>query len=132
MFLNRLKKKEKKAFLELAHYIARVDDDFSEIEELYIKSYCKEMKIKDIKFNENDFSLVDILEVFKTQKSKKIVLLEIAGLIYSDDILHFNENNILYIIARKFNIDEYRLELYKEFAKSMLSIAKQGELLLKI
>ncbi len=30
MFLNRLEKEEKIAFLELAHYVARSDNDFSE------------------------------------------------------------------------------------------------------
>lgn len=29
MFLNRLEKEEKIAFLELAHYVARSDNDFS-------------------------------------------------------------------------------------------------------
>ena len=30
MFLNRLEKEEKIAFLELAHYVARSDNDFSD------------------------------------------------------------------------------------------------------
>ena len=132
MFLNRLNEDEKKAFLNLAHYIARADEDFSEVEQSYIDSYCQEMQIDNIEFNEDEFSLVDTLEVFATKEAQKIVLLEVAGLIYSDDILHSSEERIINIIAKKFNFDSAKLSLYKEWAKTMLSVTNQGELLLKI
>ena len=132
MFLNRLNEDEKKAFLNLAHYIARVDEDFSEVEQSYIDSYCQEMQIDNIEFNEEEFSLVDTLEVFTTKEVQKIVLLEVAGLIYSDEILHSSEERIINMIAKKFNIDSAKLSLYKEWAKTILSVTNQGELLLKI
>ena len=132
MFLNRLNEDEKKAFLNLAHYIARVDEDFSEVEQNYIDSYCQEMQIDNIEFNEDEFSLVDTLEVFTTKDAQRIVLLEIAGLIYSDDILHSSEERIINIIAKKFDFDSVKLLLYKEWAKTILSVTNQGELLLKI
>jgi len=132
MFLNRLNVDEKKAFLNLAHYIARADEDFSEVEHSYIDNYCQEMQIDNIEFNEDEFSLVDTLEVFTTKEAQKIVLLEIAGLIYSDNIIHSSEERIINLIAKKFNLDSTKLTLYKEWAKTILSVTNQGELLLKI
>ena len=40
MFLNRLEKEEKIAFLELAHYVARSDNDFSLSQKDIINNYC--------------------------------------------------------------------------------------------
>jgi galactose-1-phosphate uridylyltransferase len=45
MFLNRLENEEKVAFLELAHHIARSDDDFSDQQKEIIATYCMEMQI---------------------------------------------------------------------------------------
>ena len=43
MFLNQLNKEEKIAFLELVHYIARSDNDFSKAEKttIWIKAILK-------------------------------------------------------------------------------------------
>ena len=51
MFLNRLEKEEKIAFLELAHYVARSDNDFSLSQKDIINNYCIEMQIEDIAFD---------------------------------------------------------------------------------
>ena len=53
MFLNRLIGEEKIAFLELAHYVARSDNNFSESEKEIISKYCTEMQIDNIILDEN-------------------------------------------------------------------------------
>lgn len=59
MYLTRLDHKEKEYFLELAHYVANVDKDFSQTEQDLIIIYCREMGIKkyEIKSMERDGGL---------------------------------------------------------------------------
>jgi len=132
MFLNRLKKKEKKAFLKLAHYVARSDSDFSADEENIIEKYCMEMQIDNIEFNEKEFDIYDTLGKFISDSSKKIVLLELMALIYSDDFLHEKEREVLEKILEEFDLSYNLSIVYTEWAKTMLSLYKQGNALINI
>ena len=46
MLLMKLEAREKFAFLQLAHYLARVDNNFGKEEEEVILEYCDEMGIE--------------------------------------------------------------------------------------
>ncbi|MDQ6962164.1 MAG: hypothetical protein Q9M28_06485 [Mariprofundaceae bacterium] len=131
MFLNKLEDNEKNAFLTIAHHIARSDGDFSESERNVISTYCLEMQIEDVNYNKNSFKLDAALEEIKSEENQKIVLLEIMALIYSDG-LHEAEQNILNIITDKFNINRSLAVVYAEWSKAILSIANQGQALIKL
>ena len=45
MLLMKLEAREKFAFLQLAHYLARVDNNFGKEEEVILE-YCDEMELK--------------------------------------------------------------------------------------
>ena len=132
MFLNRLKEKEKVAFLQLAHHVARCDGDFAQEEETIIEKYCMEMQIENIAFDENSFDIYDVLDAFVSAKSKKVVLLELMALIYSDDSLHAGEREVLEKILEEFDLSYSLSIVYTEWAKTMLSLYKQGNALLDI
>jgi len=132
MFLNKLSDNEKNAFLELAHYIARSDDDFSEKQKSIIQTYCLEMQISDISFNDSTFKLEAILENFSTENSQKIILLELMALVYSDNILHDKERDVLNQMIEIFNFNPALLNVYAEWTKSILAITAQGQALLEL
>ncbi len=132
MFLNRLKKKEKVAFLELAHHMARSDNDFSEAQQSIINTYCMEMQIDDIKYDEKKFSLKKTLSKFKKSKSQRIILLEIMALVYSDNVLHDEEKKVLDVMIKKFGIKKSLSIVYGEWAKSILALYIQGKSLIDL
>ena len=132
MFLNRLNSKEKEAFLELAHYIARSDNDFSDTQKEIIKQYCTEMQIKNIKFKKKKFDIYKTLGKIKREKSRKIVLLEVMALIYSDDFLHEEERKILEIMLEEFDLSYNLSVVYTQWAKSMLALYLQGNALIEL
>ncbi len=132
MFLNRLKKKEKIAFLELAHHIARSDDDFSEDQKIIIEKYCMEMQIDDIDYDEENFDIYNTLDNIKSEQSRKIVLLEIMALIYSDNFLHEEERKVLEKVLEEFDLNYNLSIVYTEWAKTMLSLYKQGNALINL
>jgi len=132
MFLNRLKKKEKVAFLELAHHIARSDNDFSESQQDIIQTYCIEMQIEDIKYSKKKFDLEKTLSNFKKYETRKIVLIETMALIYSDSILHKEEKKILNVMLKNFNISQSLAVTYAEWTKAIMALYTQGESLIDL
>ncbi len=132
MFLNRLKKKEKVAFLELAHHIARSDNDFSQVQKSIIATYCMEMQIDNIEYSEKKFDLNKTLSKIKSKKSQKIVLLEVMALVYSDNILHKEEKKVLDVMISKFKLSEALSTVYAEWSKSILALSTQGQALIDL
>ena len=132
MFLNRLKKKEKVAFLELAHHIARSNNDFSESQKSIVGTYCMEMQIENIKYSEKKFDLKKTLLKFKSQKSQKIILLEVKALIYSDSYLHEEEEKVLIAMVDKFKLPFSLTLVYGEWTKAMLALYSQGNALIEL
>jgi len=132
MVLYRLNEEEKKAFLELAHYLARVDNNFMDKEKEIIKQYCIEMNIQDIEYDKNKFDLNKTLQKFKNPKSQKIVLLEIMALIYADNILHPAEKRVLNVMCKEFNINPLMANIYGEWSKAMMALYLQAESLINL
>ena len=132
MFLNRLEKEEKIAFLELAHYVARSDSDFSISEEDIINNYCLEMQIENINFDKSSFDLYNTLGTIKNPRSQKVVLLEIMALIYSDNFLHEEERKVLEKILEEFNLSYQLATVYGEWAKVVISMYVQGNALIEL
>jgi len=132
MFLNRLNKEEKVAFLELAHYIARSDGDFSEAQKSIIEKYCMEMQIEDIEYDEEKFDIYNTLDKIQAHRSRKIVLLEIMALIYSDDFLHEEERKVLEKVLEEFGLNYNLSIVYTQWAKTMLNLYTQGNALIEL
>jgi len=132
MFLGLLNKKEKVAFLKLAHHVARSDGDFSEKQNEIISTYCFEMQVDDISYEEKQFDLKNILNNFTTDKSKKIAMLEIMALIYSDNIVHEEEQKLIDAILETFGFSKLVAHLYLEWTKTILSVSEQGKLLIEL
>jgi hypothetical protein len=120
MLLMKLQSKEKFSFLQLAHYLARVDNNYGEKEEEIILEYCTEMGIENIdSFDFGNFSLDDILKDFKSEKSKRIVILELMILIHIDHIFNINEKKLIQKISESFQIDISDVNDYSQWGKSV-------------
>lgn len=132
MLLMKLQTKEKFSFLQLAHYLARIDNEYGEKEEEIILEYCAEMGIEnDDAFELEDFSLEDTIKDFKTKKSKKIVVLELMILIHADDKFDFKERTLINKINEYFNFSLEELELFSQWGKAVAAMYQQGKLFIK-
>lgn len=132
MFLNKLNENEKVAFLELAHHIARSDNDFSDTQQGIIEKYRLEMQIDDIEYDIDKFDIYTTLDKVQNQRSRKIVVLEIMALIYSDNFLHEEERKVLEKILEEFDLSYNLSIVYTEWAKTMLSLYTQGNALIEL
>ena len=120
MSLMKLQSKEKFSFLQLAHYLARIDKRYGEKEEDIIFEYCTEMGIENLdSFDVDNFCLDAILNDFKSEQSKRIVLLELMILIHIDRTFHINEMELIDKITNKFNISLADVKDYSQWGKSV-------------
>lgn len=103
MFLDELKPEERIAFLELASLIARIDGKLSIYESTILDKYMKEMELENYEIK--GMPIGDILNIFKNERSKKIVLTELFQLIYSDGVFHDKEMESVRLIKEHFGFD---------------------------
>lgn len=112
--------KEKFSFLQLAHYLARIDNKYGQKEEEIILEYCVEMGIENLdSFDFENFSLDKILNDFKSETSKKIVILELMILIHIDHTFNLNEKKLIQRISESFGIDIDDVNDYSQWGKSV-------------
>jgi len=120
MLLMKLQSKEKFSFLQLAHYLARIDNKYGEREEEIILEYCAEMGIENLSvFDSENFSLEGILKDFKSEASKRIVILELMILIHIDHNFNLNEQILMQRISDSFGINFEDLDDYSQWGKSV-------------
>ena len=120
MLLMKLQSKEKFSFLQLAHYLARVDNKYGKREEEIILEYCSEMGIENLdSFDFENFSLENILKDFKSEASRRIVILELMILIHIDHSFNLNEKKLIQKISENFGIDIDDVNDYSQWGKSV-------------
>lgn len=132
MLLMKLQAREKFAFLQLAHYLARIDNNFGKDEEEFILEYCDEMGIENLdSFDIKSFSLEDTLRNFKSEKSKRIVLLELMILIHIDRSFNVNEQILIEKISQNFGIKETDVNDYSSWGKSVATLYEVAKAYIK-
>ncbi len=132
MLLMKLQPKEKFSFLQLAHYLARVDNEYGEKEQEIILEYCAEMGIdNDDMFDMNEFCLDEILNDFKSKKSRKIVILELMILTHADDKYDLTERTLLKQINDTFGFSQKDVDLFAQWGKAVAALYEQGKLFIQ-
>lgn len=123
MLLMKLEAREKFAFLQLAHYLARVDNNFGKEEEEVILEYCDEMGIENIdSFDMDSFNLEATLNNFKSQRGRKIVVLELMILVHIDSVFNINEQILIEKISQNFGISTKDLNDFSSWGKSVAKL----------
>ncbi|MGV3465171.1 MAG: hypothetical protein ACO1OT_07755 [Heyndrickxia sp.] len=123
MFLTELNQEEKKAFLELASLIAKIDHRQSIYEDTVLNKYKKEMEMDDYKIK--GLAMEDILNVFKNERSKNIVLAEILTLIFSDGVFHDSEKKSIQLIKKHFGFNSNEFASYKDWVDKINELSDQ-------
>lgn len=79
--------------------VAQSDNSFSDMQKELIGNYASEMDINNIDFNKNDFVWENELKKVQNKNNQKIILIEILAIVYSDNIMHPAEKEIIDIIV---------------------------------
>lgn len=131
MFLNQLSHQEKKMFLDLSIHIAKANDFMSAEEKQLISGYCIEMQLPPIELYETE-SLETIFDYFSMSDFhvKKIVMLEILGLVYADGSYDSEEEKVVKQFAEKTGIsDESYAEIHDVIKKYYLICKEMSDVI---
>jgi len=114
MFLNLLQDESKQLTMNLLVNMAKIDENISDIELSILNAYANEMNIPLNPLDTYNMSSKDILDELlnSTEQSKKIIFIEVATLMLSDQIDE-KEKKLFNEIQNAFNLD-------KEYAKEVL------------
>ena len=126
MFLSKLKSEEKEYFLDLGIHLASSDGDFSDVEKENIKQMCQEMAIEerfDAKLNFEE-ALGQISEISDAYE-RKIVMIELAGIIMADGICTSEEKDHLKKIAEAMDINESECDTVIKLVSSLYGIYRE-------
>ena len=125
MFLNKLSLPEKEVFISLAMKAAEANGVVVEEEYSMIEEYCKEMGIAFFDAR-NVKEIDDIVSFFKDSDltSKKIILLEMIGLMYADGDYDEDEKKFVNIIATGMGLTTEDIEKYDGFISKYIDLTK--------
>lgn len=97
MFLNALQEGNKELFLKMCVHASLANDIFSEEEKEMIYAYCREMNITEHLPEEED-NFADVVATLAKQADnveKKIIILELLGLVKSDGLFDEKEMSFM-------------------------------------
>jgi hypothetical protein len=121
---------EKFAFLHIAHDFANTDGTIGNREKLKIEDYCIEMGIDNIIFDKDNYDLDECLDKFKSQKSQRILLLELMILAHVDDEFKDCEEDLMQKISEKFNVGETQVKYASTWGKAVSALREQALLMI--
>lgn len=131
MFLNQLNQREKEAFISLSIHAGKANGVLEENEIVMVREYCQEMELP--MYDDKDIApLSDVYGVFKSsdERIKKIVLLEVLGLIYADGNYDDDEKSFVADFAEAISLSEQTVEDLTIVIKDYLDVLKRiGELI---
>ena len=107
MFLNKLNYSEKKMFLNLSILAAKANDVFTYEEKALLDEYCKEMDITDVDYSSVE-SIENITAFFSRSEDqiKKIVILELYGLVFADGSFDDCETDFVKNFTREIGVSD--------------------------
>jgi len=129
MLLMQLETPEKFAFLHIAHHLAKSDGIIGNREKVRLNDYCVEMGIDNIIFDEENYVFENYLDKFKSDKSQRILLLELMMLVHVDDTYNNQEQELMNIISDRFNFKPILLKFASSVGKAASALREQALLI---
>ena len=107
MFLNQLSYQEKKMFLDLSIHAAKANNELASAEKAMINAYCTEMQLPPAEGCETEpLAAISAFFALADDHIKKIVLLELFGLVYADGSFDKAETALVRKFAEEIGIAE--------------------------
>lgn len=133
MYLDLLNKKEREYFLELAQYAMGLNGEHKEEELEVLEGFKYECQMPNYTANKQD-KIKEIIKTLKgsSKKAKKIILMELFGILLADGEICDNEAKFIDNISAEFRIKEYEVKRMQRWTEAMNDMFQEGyELVIK-
>lgn len=126
MFLNQLSEKEKESFASLTIHAAKANGVIEQEENIMMQEYCNEMNILYVDIDDAT-AMDEIVGVFvnSSERVKKIVLLELLGLMYADGTYDNEEKTFVDNFAVKIGFNVETITKINEVLIEYLDVTKK-------
>lgn len=125
MFLNILTERQKQSFLALATKVVMADGEVVPKENVTLNVRVAEMG-GGIKAPPEEIYGEPKFDVFDSQQSQTIVILELLVIAYADGEFHEYEQPIINQLIEKFGISPARLGQFEDWAKRQSPLSVEG------
>lgn len=128
MFLQELNERERKNFLELAYYVMKVDGTIDPKELNIFNNFRAEMFLSEDSYAIKNKELKTIItELNASRKSiKKIILIELMGIVLSNDEYHEKEADVIEEIKKAWNLRDYEVKKTKRWVEDFNDMLKEA------
>lgn len=127
MYLDLLNKQEQEDFLELARYSMGLDGEHKPEEEAILTSYKFECQNVDYTaYRQDQINKIIVSLKASTKKVKKIVLIELFGILLADGEVCDEEAKFVDTLAEAFRIQEYEVKRMQRWVEAMNDIFQEG------
>lgn len=129
MFLNQLQEEQKKAFLALAIKMMMADGVTDPREENAILTMRQEMGLwAETRLPQG--SIEELAAHFTEKKSRRIVILELLGLVYADERYQEQEQRLLRGLANLFEMEEEEATKMENWVLRQMELNREATQLL--
>lgn len=127
MYLSDLNVGEKKNFLELAKYSIGLNGEYKAEEKMIYESYVQECGLSEYSISKQD-NIDSVIKVLakSNNKSKRIVILELYGILLADGEVCQAESKFMQKISCAFSIDEYEMKKIQRWVFAMNDLVSEG------
>jgi hypothetical protein len=126
MFLNALNETERKRFLELAYHAVCIDGVVEPREQRAFASYQQECQLPD--YAPTGTPVAELATAFhaSTKRIRRIVLLELQGLVLADGALQQREADLLQQLATAWEFREAEYRRLRRWTQDFLDLLEDG------
>ena len=127
MYLSELNEAEKMNFLELAHYAMGVNGAHKESEQEILEAFSQECGIGAYELSSQDKISVVIDQLSQSEEQvKKIIILEIFGVLLADGEYCEEEKSFMEHLAESLDVDNFLLKKIKRWVQAMNDLVGEG------
>lgn len=133
MFLTELNLNDRKDFLDLAFYAMGLNGEHKEDEIEIFKAFVHECELAEYKPESQDNIKVSINKISKKSgKVKRIVLIELLGILLADGEICDAEAEFLDVLGQKFEFESYEVKRIQRWVENMNDLVSEGYRMLEI
>lgn len=123
MYLSYLQPELKESFLDLSLIVSNADYEFNASEKNLIEQLCEEMCIKPRFSSEKSLeSVLADIQATATKREKKIILLELLGIVMVDSNIRLEELDVVKALMERFKLGQAELEEATALVKQIYNV----------
>jgi uncharacterized tellurite resistance protein B-like protein len=127
MYLHLLSKPEQELFLELAHHAMFTDKKVSVDEKEIFDTYVHECQLFEYTLQHKEDLDYVLNELAKSKKmAKKLILVELLGVVLADDEYNELEKEFIEKTANAFGVNDYELSRLQRWVEDFNDIVERG------